>query len=203
MKKFLLIFLLLLCIAPAYAQDEEAQVKVKAFRGSYKFIDDYGDEVRMFVFNDIYVYPPMRFKSKKDEDFYWKTVRDVRKTLPYAKLASSTLVETYEYIQKIPDPKKREQHLKDLEKDIFERYKPAIKNMTKNQGKVMLKLINRETNQSSYNIVKAFLGSFRAGFWQTFGRFFGINIKQPWHPNNNKEDAIIDRVATLIEQGAL
>ncbi|WP_368736248.1 DUF4294 domain-containing protein, partial [Vibrio parahaemolyticus] len=57
--------------------------------------------------------------------------------------------------------------------------------------------------QSSFNIVKAFLGSFRAGFWQTFGRFFGINIKQSWKPDKNKEDAMIDRIATLIEQGAL
>ena len=75
--------------------------------------------------------------------------------------------------------------------------------MTKGQGKMMLKLINRETNQSSYNIVKAFLGSFRAGFWQTFGRFFGMNMKVDFRPQSNHEDAIIERVAILIEQGAL
>ena len=68
---------------------------------------------------------------------------------------------------------------------------------------MLLKLINRETNQSSYNIVKAFLGSFRAGFWQTFGRFFGMNMRVGFHPKKNREDAIIDRVATLVEQGAL
>ena len=130
-------------------------------------------------------------------------MRDVRKTLPYAKLAYSTLIETYEYIQTIPDPKQRQAHLKRLEKDIFNRYKPVIKNFTKGQGKVLLKLINRETNQSSYNIVKAFLGSFRAGFWQTFGRFFGMNMKVGFNPRKKHEDAIIDRVATLIEQGAL
>ena len=127
----------------------------------------------------------------------------MRKTLPYAKLCYATLCETYEYIQTIPDPKKREQHLKQLEKDIFERYKPVIKSMTKGQGKILLKLINRETDQSSYHIVKAFLGTFRAGFWQTFGRFFGMNLKSDFNPKKNKEDATIDRIATLIEQGAL
>ena len=111
--------------------------------------------------------------------------------------------ETYEYIGTIPDPKKRERHLKRLESEIFERYKPVVKTMTKSQGKVLLKLINRETDQSSYSIVKAFLGSFRAGFWQTFGRFFGMNMKAGFHPEKNREDAIIERVATLIEQGAL
>ncbi|MCM1222992.1 MAG: DUF4294 domain-containing protein, partial [Lachnospiraceae bacterium] len=157
----------------------------------------------MTIFNDWYVFPDLKFKNKKEEDFYWRTVRDVRKTLPYAKMAFNTLVETYEYIQTLPTEKEREAHLKTLEKDIFNKYKPVIKSFTKGQGKVLLKLINRETNQTSFGIVKAFLGSFRAGFWQTFGRFFGMNLRQGWHPEKNKEDAIIDRVATLVEQGAL
>ncbi|MDE6342831.1 MAG: DUF4294 domain-containing protein [Muribaculaceae bacterium] len=157
----------------------------------------------MTIFNDFHVYPPMKFKNKKQEDFYWRTVRDVRKTLPYAKLAFATLCETYEYIQTIPDQKTREKHLKRLESDIFEQYKPVVKTMTKNQGKILLKLINRETDQSSFNIVKAFLGSFRAGFWQTFGKFFGMNMKAGFHPDSNKDDATIDRIAFLIEQGQL
>lgn len=181
----------------------KAEVKVKAYTGYYRFVDEYGDTVRMTYIRDVFVYPPLKFKNKKQEEFYWRTVRDVRKTLPYAKLAFSTLCETYEYIQTIPDPKTREKHLKQLEKDIFEQYKPVVKTMTKSQGKVLLKLINRETDQSSFNIVKAFLGSFRAGFWQTFGRFFGMNMKSGFHPEKNDEDAIIDRIATLIEQGAL
>ena len=179
------------------------QVKIKAYTGFYRFVDEYGDTVRMTIIKDVVVYPPMKFKNKKQEEFYWRTVRDVRKTLPYAKLAFSTLCETYEYIQTIPDKKQRERHLKQLEKDIFEQYKPVVKNMTKGQGKILLKLINRETDQSSYSIVKAFLGTFRAGFWQTFGRFFGMNMKSGFKPEKNDEDAIIDRIATLIEQGAL
>lgn len=182
---------------------EEPQLKVKAYEGFRRFVDEYGDTVRMTYIKNITVYPPMKFKNKKEEDFYWKTVRDVKKTLPYAKLAFATLCETYEYIQTIPDKKMREKHLKTLEKDIFEQYKPVVKRMTKNQGKIMLKLIYRETDQSSFNIVKAFLGSFRAGFWQTFGRFFGMNMKSGFHPDKKKEDAIIERVATLVEQGAL
>lgn len=188
-----------------HAQDygEEPQLKVRAYEGYTRFVDEYGDTCRMTYIRNITVYPPLRFKNKKEEQFYWRTVRDVKKTLPYAKLAFSALCETYEYIQTIPDKKMREKHLKTLEKDIFNQYKPVMKRMTKSQGKVMLKLINRETDQTSFNIVKAFLGSFRAGFWQTFGRFFGMNMKAGFHPDKNKEDAIIERVATLVEQGAL
>lgn len=182
---------------------DEPQMKVKFIRGYYHDVDEYGDTCRYTIFNPFYVYSPLKFKNKKEEEFYWRTVRDVRKTLPYAKFAFSTLVETYEYIQTIPDQKLRDKHLKTLERDIFNRYKPVIKGFTKRQGKVLLKLIGRETNQSGYNIVKAFLGSFRAGFWQTFGRFFGMNLKVKYEPEKKHEDAIIERIATLIEQGAL
>jgi len=201
--KNLLLITFAFFLLPPLLHAQEPVVEVQAYRGWYRIVDEYGDTCRMTVIRDIYVYPPLKFKNKKEEEFYWRTVRDVRKTLPYAKLAFKTLCETYEYISTIPDKKKREAHLKHLEKDIFNQYKPVVKKLTKTQGKVMLKLINRETNQSSFNIVKAFLGSFRAGFWQTFGRFFGINIKQSWKPDKNREDAIIDRIATLIEQGAL
>ncbi len=107
------------------------ELKIQPFKGFYRFVDEYGDTVRMTIFNDITVYPPMRFKNKKQEQFYWRTVRDVRKTLPYAKLAYSALTETYEYIQTIPDKKTREAHLKRLEHDIVEQYKPVVKKMTK------------------------------------------------------------------------
>lgn len=207
---FLLLFAAAVCGSradvpeiPDFDEEDMTSITIKPVRGFYRFVDDYGDVARMTVFNDFYVYPPMKFKNKKQEQFYWRTVRDVRKTLPYAKLAFSTLCETYEYILTIPDEKVREKHLKRLESDIFEKYKPVVKNMTKNQGKILLKLINRETDQSSFNIVKAFLGSFRAGFWQTFGKFFGMNMKAGFHPDKNKDDATIDRIAHLIEQGQL
>lgn len=210
LKRLTYLFMLLasaMLLAPlrARADDDvpDLQLKVKAYQGYTHIVDEYGDTCRLTYIREIVVYPPLKFKNKKEEEFYWRTVRDVRKTLPYAKLAFSTLCETYEYIQTIPDKKQREKHLKTLEHDIFEQYKPVVKKMTKRQGKVMLKLIFRETDQTGYSIVKAFLGSFRAGFWQTFGRFFGMNLKSGFKPSKNREDAIIDRIATLIEQGAL
>lgn len=204
-KRYIAVTVLLLTMAAGMAAQttEPPEIHMSPYKGYYHFVDMYGDTVRMTIFRDIYCYEPIKFKNKKQEEFYWRTVRDVRKTLPYAKLAYSTLVETYEYIQTIPDKKQREAHLKRLERDIFNKYKPVIKSFTKTQGKVLLKLINRETDQSSYNIVKAFLGSFRAGFWQTFGRFFGMNMRMKFEPTRNKDDAMIDRIATLIEQGQL
>ncbi len=177
--------------------------RVKPIQGYYYFDDEEGEKTLMLVLADITVYPPMKFKNKKEEEFYWKTVRDVKKTLPYAKLICETLIETYEYIETFPTQKEREEHLKRMESEVFKQYKPILKKLTKSQAQMLVKLINRETNQSSYNILKAFLGSFRAGFWQTFGRFFGVNLKMGYNPDKDRKDAIVERVATLVELGQL
>ena len=176
--------------------------RLSGARGYYMTEID-GEEVKMIVLHEVTVFPPLKFKNKKEEEFYWRTVRDVRKTLPYAKLICETLIETYEYIETFPTQKEREDYLKKMEGAIFEQYKPVLKRFTKSQAQMLIKLINRETDQTSYSILKAFLGSFRASFWQTFGRFFGVNLRTSYQPDKDSKDAIIERVATLIEQGRL
>ena len=173
------------------------------YRGYTHRIDEEGDTILVLMLHEITCYPQLKFKNKKEEDFYWRTVRDVRLTLPYAKLISETLIETYEYITTFPTEKERETYLKQIEKDLFNQYKPILRKFSKNQAKVLIKLVQRETNQSSYDIVKAFLGSFRATFWQGFGKLFGVSLKSDFKPSKNKDDAIIDRVATGIEEGWL
>ena len=210
MKRIIAIFTLLLALVPtvARAQDAIDDMAVpsplqKVFAGYYHFVDENGDTLMMLVMNPIIKYPPERFRNKKEEEFYWKTVRDVKRTLPYAKLISSTLLETYEYIGTYKTQKEKQAYLERFEKEIFRQYKPTMKKMSKSQGKMLIKLINRETNQNSYSIVKAFLGTFKAGFWQTFGKFFGVSLKQGYHPDKNKEDAMIERICVRIEQGDL
>ena len=212
MKKILLILTMLIIAAGLHESSaqtldispEELSPLRKVYEGKYHFIEEEtGDTVLMLVFYPITVFPHEKFKNKKEEKFYWKTVRDVKIALPYAKLICSTLLETYEYLETFPTKKEKDEYLKEFEKAIYEQYKPIMKKMTKSQGKMLLKLINRETNQSSYNIVKAFLGSFRAGFWQSFGKLFGVNMKSGYFPESNKEDALIERICIKVEQGTL
>lgn len=177
-------------------------VRNKVFKGSYRTVID-GDTVRMIVFNEINVFPPLKFKNKKEEEFYQKTVRDVRKALPYAKLITETLLETYEYLETFDTTEQRNQYIKDMESEVFDQYKPQLKRLTKSQAQILVKLIQRETDQSGYDILKAYLGSVRATFWQGFGRLFGVNLKAKYRPDTNRKDAIIERVASLIEQGQL
>lgn len=212
----LLLLLFIAAVAPCAAADELVEAPraardisnpgsgmQKVFRGKYHTVTPEGDTVLVVIFNEITVYPPMKFKDKKQEEFYWRTVRDVKRTLPYAKLICETLLETYEYIETFPTQKERERYLKEMEGAVFEQYKPVLKRFSKNQARMLVKLIQRETNQSGYDILKAFLGSFRATFWQGFGRLFGVNLKGKYSPATDAADAIIERVCVQVEQGQL
>lgn len=206
--RLLTIILLIAAVAlPAGARERTLQDpgdgRNPFYQGYYHRIDEGGDTVLVLVLNDLTVFPEWKFKNKKEEKFYWRTVRDVRITLPYAKLISETLVETYEYIETFPTTKERERYLKEMESALFKQYKPVLRKLSRRQARVLVKLIQRETNQSSYEIVKAFLGTFRASFWQGFGKLFGVSLKSDFKPGKDREDAIIDRVATYIEQGTL
>ena len=183
--------------------DATPTVQRNPYRGYSWRVDEEGDTVLVVFLRDITVYPEMKFKNKKDEEFFWRTVRDVKLTLPYAKLIAETLVETYEYIETFPTQKEREAYLKQMETALFDQYKPILRRFSKRQAKVLIKLIQRETHQSSYDIVKAFLGSFRAGFWQSFGKLFGVSLKSSFQPKKDKNDATLDRIARCVEQGTL
>jgi hypothetical protein len=160
-----------------------------------------GDTIKNLVLRDIYVYPPQAFKNKGEEEKYRKLIRDVKKTLPYAKLIYATLIETYEYMMTLPDDKAREEHMERMEKELFAEYKPILKKMTLSQGKLLIKLIDRECNQPSYDLLKAFLGPFRAGFWNFFAGMFGASLKSNWDPKG--KDAAAERIVELVEMGLL
>ncbi len=196
-------------ICSALGQEHGSDMRLPSARENiyqgYNFVVDKetGDTMTIFFLRPFTVYPPIKFRNKKEEKFYWRTVRNVKVTLPYAKMIRETLIETYEYIETFDTQKEREQYLKRMEKELFKQYKPILKRLSKNQARLLVKLIQRETDQSSYEIVKAFLGSFRATFWQGFGRLFGVNLRGKFQPEKKREDAIIERVATLVEQGSL
>lgn len=193
--------------AAVAAMREAAENTPSVVRDPYRSfewrVDEEGDTVAVINLREITVYPPMKFKNRKEEEFFWRTVRDVKLTLPYAKLIAETLVETYEYIETFPTQKEREDYLKSMEKALFEQYKPVLKKFSRRQARVLVKLIQRETHQSSYDIVKAFLGTFRATFWQGFGKLFGVSLKSEFKPDKNKDDAVLDRIARRVEQGTI
>lgn len=183
-------------------KSEQPRITRNVYADAEMVVND-GDTMYVFTLRPVTIFPPLKFKNKKEEEFYWRTVRNVKILLPYAKLIRETLVETYEYIETFPTQKEREQYLKQMEHDLFEQYKPVLKKFSRNQAKLLIKLIQRETDQSSYDIVKAFLGNFRAVFWQGFGKLFGVSLKGKYDPKGNRDDMIIEQIATRVEEGTL
>ena len=191
-----ILFVLFLCVR---CPDVVAQNVSK--QGMRDSVADKSDTLEVITLNDIYVYPPPAFKNPGEEEQYRRLIRDVKKTLPYAKMIYTTLIETYEYIQTFPTEKERETHLKRMEKELYAQYMPVLKKMTLTQGKLLIRLVDRECNQSSYELLKAFFGPFRAGFWNTFAGIFGASLKSTWDPNG--KDAAAERVVELVEMGVL
>ena len=184
------------------AKSEERSARERIYEGRNLVILD-GDTVRQYFLRPVTIWPRLKFKNDKEKAAYDRLVRNIKITLPYAKMIRETLIETYEYVETFPTQKEREEYLKRMEKELFKQYKPVLKRFSKRQAKVLIKLIQRETDQSSYQIVKAFLGSFRAAFWQGFGKLFGVSLRGKYQPQKNKDDAMMERIATQVEEGIL
>ncbi|GHU63065.1 hypothetical protein FACS1894123_05110 [Bacteroidia bacterium] len=195
-KFIILIFILFLS---SYYSKTEAQ---NTFRQNIpEFVVADGDTIKTLILSDIYVHSTQMFKNPEDFEKNRKLIRDVKKTLPYAKLIYATLLETYEYIMTLPTEEERQEHLKRMEKDLYAEYFPHLKKMTLSQGKLLIKLIDRECNQSSYNLLKAFLGPLRAGFWNFFAGMLGASLKSGWEPEGR--DADTERIVEMVEMGLL
>lgn len=184
------------------AKGEERSARERIYEGRNLVILD-GDTVRQYFLRPVTIWPRLKFKNDKEKAAYDRLVRNIKITLPYAKMIRETLIETYEYVETFPTQKEREEYLKRMEKELFKQYKPVLKRFSKRQAKVLIKLIQRETDQSSYQIVKAFLGNFRAAFWQGFGKLFGVSLRGKYQPQKNKDDAMMERIATQVEEGIL
>lgn len=148
-----------------------------------------------------YAYAPINFKSKRQRRNYDRLVRDVKKVLPLAAEIRTIIIETYELMQKMPDDAAREKHLKVLEKGLKEQYTPKMKKLTLRQGKLLIKLIDRECNQNAYQLIQLFMGSFKAAFYNTFASLFGASLKKEYDPTG--DDILIERVVTQVLTGQI
>ena len=111
------------------------------------------------------------------------------------------LIETTEFLDMLPDEKSKNAHIKRVEEDIFRTYKPKMKKLTYSQGKLLIKLIDRECHSSSYDMIKAFMGPIRAGFWQVFAWGFGASLKKEYDPTGR--DRLTERVVLMVEAGQI
>ena len=159
-----------------------------------------GDTIGLAFLHDVYVFPRMRFKNKKQEKFYWRTVRDVKVTLPYAKILAKEMEKTSELMQSMNRRQKRK-FWKQYEKLLYQRYEGSFRGMTASQGQMLMKLIDRESGQTSYDVIELYKGSLAANFWQGLAKMFGNDLKAEY--DGKDKDKITERIILLVEAGQL
>ncbi len=197
--RFIVSLFLLLIGLEGFAQQTEAAPPQPSYVTQLCVYE--GDTIPYVSLPAVYIYQPLQFKNKRQARSYNKLVRDVKKVLPIANEVQRAIIETYEYLITLPDDKARQRHLKAVEKSIKEQYTPRMKKLTFSQGKLLIKLVDRQTNSTGYELVKAFLGPFRAGFYQAFAALFGASLKKEYDPEG--EDALTERVVRMVENGQL
>ncbi len=192
MRRILVTLSLLLCLAAA-------QVYAAKTDSCLVQVND-GDTLYIKTLRTVYVYPPMRFKNKKQEKFYWRTVRDVKKTLPIAKILTQEMIRTHDIMSKM-NRREQRKFWKQYEKMLYAQYEDQFRGMTASQGQMLMKLIDRECGHTSYDVIKFYKGGFVASFWQTVAKMVGNDLKEEY--DGSDKDKITERIITLVEAGQL
>lgn len=198
MFKIPLICICLLYINP-FNWNANGQNKKRMYSYQLQVTDN--DTLISATLPQVTIFPQLQFKDEKEWKEYAKLVRDVKKALPYAISITRSIIETYEFMETLPNDKAKEKHLKEVQKNIQEEYKPKMKKLTKNQGKILVKLINRQTNSSAYEITKAIVGPFKASIFNTLASIYGNSLKAQYDPEG--KDKMIERIIIEIRQGTL
>ena len=141
------------------------------------------------------------FKNKHEVNQNNRLIRNVKIAYPYARLAGEKLKEYEIILSKVETEHERRKILKDLEEEINEKYGDELKKLTISQGKILIKLIDRETGNTSFDLVKDLRGSFLAFFYQSFAKVFGYNLKIEYDPEG--EDRNIEIIVRMIESGVI
>lgn len=159
-----------------------------------------GDTIPLIELREVTIFSWAN-RSKKQIRHLNKLMRNVKKVYPYAKLAGIKLIEYEDTLASVSTDKERRQIMKRVEEELEQEYGQDLRNLTITQGKILLKLVDRETGNSTYNLVADLRGKFAAMFYQAFARLFSYNLKVKYDPEG--EDKEIEMIIQMIERGEI
>lgn len=200
-KTVLWMVLWMLCAVGVRAQiihHEGQEYDPHTFRAEINYMT--GDTIAVVQLPVIYCFTHKHFRNANHEKTYWRMVNDVKKTLPIAKDARRLLTKSYQDTKDMTE-KQQKEYYKTLEKDLLAQYKPRLKKLNYRQGKLLVRLIDRECEKQSYSLIREFLGMKRAFFWNMFGKMFGVSLKAEWDPNG--KDRELEDICIQVEQGLI
>jgi len=160
-----------------------------------------GEEIPSYMFSDVYVFNKLRFKSVREAKKYYKIANNIKKVYPIACEIQRVVNKAIAHMDSLPTKKEKDAYMKVAEKELIAAYKPKMKKLTFSQGKLLIKLVDRQCNQTSYALIKTYMGSFKAGFYNTFASLFGASLKKEY--DAECDDRLTERAILLIESGQL
>ncbi len=190
-KLYILLLLLLLASSTLYAQSR----RERAFWHQEWSIEN-GDSIAVF-----HIKPVRKYARKPDMRRYARMIRAVKRVYPIAQEAKALMATMESELLALKTKKQQKLYIKGIEKRLIREYTPVIKKMTIYDGRVLLKLIDRQTQDTAFDIIKEFRGGFEAGLWQAMAKIFGNNLKTDYDPEH--DDRLLEQIVTLYEKGLL
>lgn len=160
-----------------------------------------GDTIPHVMLNEVTIIPPWKFKSAREERHYGRLLVNIKKTLPYARMAGDKIDEINRNLSLIEDEKEQKRYLRDAEKELFKEFEAPLRRLTISQGRMLIRLIDRETGATSYELIKEYKGGVPAFFWQGIARIFGSNLKDQY--DAQKDDKMVEHIINLLDNGML
>jgi hypothetical protein len=197
MRLFFISFLIWLPPSLLWAQDTIQSGDSKILYG----IVHEGDTIYVSTIDDVYIFPKHTTTSKRDMRKYQKLIYNVKVTLPYAKLAKQKYDEVSAVLLTMKTDREKDKYMEQVEKELKDQFEEDLKKLTISQGRILLKLIDREVGETSYDLLIEFRGKFSAFFWQTLAKIFGHNLKSTFDPEG--EDQLLNEIVIMVENGQL
>lgn len=164
-------------------------------------VEDHGEMIPTFYFADFYVFQKLVFKNPREAKKYYKVANNIKKVYPIACEIQRTVNRTIAHLDSLPTKKEKDAYMKQAEKDLKAEYYPKMKKLTFAQGKLLIKLVDRQCNQTGYELIKQYMGGFKAGLYNAFASLFGASLKKEY--DAECDDRLTERCILLIESGQM
>lgn len=187
---------LIICTESIYAQGRAIIHRGRGYWHQEWTVDKRGDSIAT-----IHMLPLYKFNRGIDSRRYYRLIRTVKKVYPLAQIVRNEMKDMEDDLRRLPTLKEQREFVKGIEERIVEQYTPLIKRMTRYEGKILCKLIDRETEFTAYEIIREFRGKFTAGFWQGIARIFGNNLKLEY--DGSGDDKMLEQIVLYYEAGLL
>ncbi len=160
-----------------------------------------GEMIPSFLMADVYVFNKLVFKNERQARKYYKIANNIKKVYPIAVEIQKLVNKTIAQLDSLPTKREKDEFIKRSEKELKKEYYPRLKKLTFAQGKLLIKLIDRQCDMTSYQLIKTYMGGFKAGFYNAFASLFGASLKKEYDAEG--DDRLTERAILLIESGQL